>query len=122
MSRLNPPEQWIVTDVPELRIVDDVLWQTVKDRRGELVEKHATVIAAVRQAHANRSNGTHRSHHLFSGLLECGVCGGSYSMRGQDRFGCSNHAMKGSCANGLGIRWTVLQERVLAGLKEKSMA
>lgn len=36
VSRLNPPEQWIVTDVPELRIVDDALWQAVKARQGEL--------------------------------------------------------------------------------------
>ena len=43
-------------------------------------------------------------------------------MRGQDRYGCSNHVMNGSCANGHGIRRTVLEERVLAGLKEKLMA
>ncbi len=122
VSRLNPPEQWIVTDVPELRIVDDALWQSVKDRQGELAEKHATVIAAVREARANRLNGTHRPRHLLSGLLECGVCGGSYAMRGQDRYGCSNHIMNGSCANGRGIRRAVLEERVLSGLKEKLMA
>ena len=121
VSRLNPPEQWIVTDVPELRIVDDALWHAVKARQGELAEKHATVIAAVRQAHANRLNGTHRPRHLLSGLLECGVCGGSYAMRGQDRYGCSNHVMNGSCANGRGIRRAVLEERVLAGLKEQLM-
>ena len=122
VSRLNPPERWIVTDVPELRIVDDALWQAVKVRQGELAEKHATVIAAVRQARANRLNGTHRPRHLLSGLLECGVCGGSYAMRGQDRYGCSNHVMNGSCANGRGIRRSVLEERVLAGLREKLMA
>ncbi len=122
VSRLSPPEAWIVTDVPELRIVDDALWQSVRDRQGELAEKHATVIAAVREAHANRLNGTHRPRHLLSGLLECGVCGGSYAMRGQDRYGCSNHIMNGSCANGRGIRRAILEERVLAGLKEKLMA
>lgn len=30
VSRLNPPELWVITDVPELRIIDDELWQTVK--------------------------------------------------------------------------------------------
>ena len=122
VSRLNPPEQWIITNVPELRIVDDALWQAVKDRQGKLAEKHATVIAAVREAHANRLNDTHRPRHLLSGLLVCGVCGGSYVMRGQDRYGCSNHVMNGSCANRRGIRRTILEERVLAGLREKLMA
>ena len=44
VSRINPPEDWIVTEVPELRIVDDALWKAVKARQGELNEKYATVI------------------------------------------------------------------------------
>ena len=32
VSSLNPPESW-VTEVPELRIVDNELWQAVKDRQ-----------------------------------------------------------------------------------------
>ena len=27
LARLNPPSEWITKDVPELRIVDDELWQ-----------------------------------------------------------------------------------------------
>ena len=122
VSRLNPPEQWIIKEVPEFRIVDNALWQAVKDRQGEITERYATVIEATQSARANRLNGAHRPRHLLSGLLECGVCGGPYSMRGQDRYGCSNHVMNGSCANSRGIRRPVLEERVLAGLKEKLMA
>ena len=119
---LNPPEELIVTEVPELRIVDDALWQAVKARQGELTEKYANVIDAVRNANANRLNGVRRPRHLLSGLLECRVCGGPYAMRGQDRYGCSNHVMTGSCANGRGIARTVLEERVLAGLRDRLMA
>ena len=104
VARIKPPEDWIVAEVPELRIVDDALWQAAKDRQGQIAEKHATIIAATRAAHANRLNGTHRPRHLLSGLLECGICGGPYAMRGQDRYGCSNHVMTGSCANGRSIR------------------
>ena len=78
LSRLNPPEEWIVTEVPELRIVDDALWQAVKARQRELTEKYANVIEAVRNANANRPNGVRRPRHLLSGLLQCGVCGGPY--------------------------------------------
>ena len=122
VSRINPHEEWIVTEVPELRIVGDALWQAVEDRQEELTAKYATVIEATRQARANRLNGTHRPRHLLSGLLECGACGGPYAMRGQDRYGCSNHVMNGSCSNGRGIRRTVLKERVLVGLKDRLMA
>ena len=122
VARINPPEDWIVTEIPELRIVDDELWHAVKVRQEEISEKYATTIAATRKAHANGLNGTHRPRHLLSGLLECGVCGGPYAMRGQDRYGCSNHVMTGTCSNGRGIRRVVIEERVLAGLRDKLMA
>ena len=122
VSRINPPEERIVTEGPELRIVDDDLWQAVKNRQGEITEQYATVIEATQSARANRLNGAHRPRHLLSGLLECGVCGGSYSMRGQDRYGCSNHIMIGTCSNGRGIRRSVIEERVLSGLKDRLMA
>ena len=122
VSRINPREEWIVAEVPELRIVDDELWQAVKQRQEELTAQYATVIEATRTARANRLNGTHRPRHLLSGLLECGACGGPYAMRGQDRYGCSNHVMNGSCSNSRGIRRTELEERVLVGLRDHLMA
>ena len=122
VARINPHEEWIITEVPELRIVDDALWQAAKARQGEISERYATTIAATRKAHANRLNSTHRPRHLLSGLLECGVCGGPYAMRGQDRYGCSSHVMTGACANGRGIRRAVIEERVMTGLKDRLMA
>ena len=122
VARINPPEEWIIAEVPELRILDDDLWKAAKARQGEISEKYATVIGAAQTARANRLNGAHRPRHLLSGLLECGVCGGSYAMRGQGRYGCSNHVMRGVCANGRSIRRSVIEERVLAGLKDKLMA
>ena len=122
VSRINPPEKWIVAEVPELRIVDDDLWQAVKHRQGEIKAQYATVIETMQSACANRLNTTHRPRHLPSGLLECGVCGGPYAMRGQGRYGCSNHIMTRTCSNGRGIRRAVIEERVLSGLKDRLMA
>ena len=36
ISRMNPEDKWIVQDVPELRIVDQALWDRVKARQAEL--------------------------------------------------------------------------------------
>ena len=119
VARLNPPEEWIVAEVPELRILDDALWQAAKARQGEISEKYATAIAATRAAQANYLNSTHRPRYLLSGLLECG---GSYAKRGQDRYGCSDHVMSGSCSNSRTIRRVEIEERVMAGLREKLMA
>lgn len=120
VSRINPPEDWITVDVPELRIVNDALWQAVKKRQDELEVKYAGVIVATRAAHANRLNGMHRPRSLLSDLLVCGCCGGSYALRGQDRYACSNHVMNGSCANSRTIAREALEERVLAGLRTGS--
>ncbi|MFW8637491.1 recombinase family protein [Cribrihabitans pelagius] len=36
VSRLNDPSDWITTEVPELRIVDDSIWEAVKARQGQI--------------------------------------------------------------------------------------
>ena len=122
MSRANPREDWIVTEVPDLRIVDDALWQAVKNRQEVLREKLATAVKPPHRMGINGLNTTHRPRHLLSGLLECGVCGGPYTMRGQDRYACSNHVTNRICSNGRSVRRNVLEDRVLAGLRDRLLA
>ncbi len=126
VSRINPPGAWIITEVPELRIVDDALWRAAKARQDALAIQHAGPIAAVRAAFAARAanplNATHRPRSLLSGLLMCGCCGGPYTLRGQDRYGCSSHITNRSCANKRTILRPALEERVLAGLRDRLMA
>src|SRR5262249_54897180 len=38
LARLNPPSAWLVTKVPDLRIVNDALWQQVQARLGSIRE------------------------------------------------------------------------------------
>ncbi|MEV4608700.1 recombinase family protein [Neorhizobium sp. LMR1-1-1.1] len=123
VSRLNPEAEWIIKDVPELRIVDDELWHSVRVRQGEIAEKFANVTEAVRKHQKkNRLNGTRRPKSLLSGLVFCGCCGGPYSLRGADRFACSNHISKGACSNSRTIPREDLEARVLSGLKDQMMA
>ena len=123
VSRLNPESEWIVKDVPDLRIVDDELWQAVKGRQAVTSAKYANVAEGVRKHHKkNRLNGTHRPKTLLSGLVFCGCCGGPFSIRGSDRFACSTHVTKGTCSNSRTILREDLERRVLAGLKERMMA
>ena len=123
VSRLNPESEWIVKDVPELRIVDDELWQAVRERQGEIAEKFVNVAEGVRKHHRkNKLNGARRPRTLLSGLIFCGGCGGPYSLRGPQRYACSNHISKGTCDNSRSIRQDELEARVLAGLKDRMMA
>ncbi|MGN8119689.1 recombinase family protein [Labrys sp. 22185] len=122
VSRLNPVSDWIVTDVPDLRIVDDALWQATRSRQGEITDLYANVAEAVQGHHErNRLNGARRPKSLLAGLIFCGCCGGTYSLRGLNRFACSTHISKGTCHNSRTILKEDLERRVLAGLKSKMM-
>ncbi len=110
-ARLNPREAWIIEDVPKLRIVDDDLWQEVKARQ-EATRSEITTGREVRFERARRPK------YLFSGLIRCGACGGGYVLVGKTQYGCANHRNRGTCDNRLTIRREVLEETVLAGLRE----
>jgi hypothetical protein len=86
-GRLNPKEDWIVQEVPELRIIDDVLWQAVKDRQAKLLFKcDQTAIPTWDRR---------RPRYLLSGLVRCGRCGGGCAMISKDQLGCSAARNKG---------------------------
>ncbi len=123
VSRLNPETDWIIKDVPDLRIVDDELWQAARARQAEIATTFANVTAGVREHHRQNSlNGARRPRSLLSGLITCGCCGGPYALRGADRFACGNHVGKGTCDNARTIPRADLEARVLAGLKDRLMA
>jgi site-specific DNA recombinase len=114
LSRLNPTESWIIRDVPELRIIDQDLWDRAKQRQTE----HSV---ATQDDDGQRLNRAHRPRTLLSGLLKCGSCGGSYSKISQDHFGCITARNKGTCKNRLNIRRDRLEAQILDGLGTKLM-
>ena len=111
-ARLNPPEEWIIEEVPDLRIIPDDLWTRVKDRQ------KATRSTMISDG-VNRPERAHRAKHLFSGLLTCGCCGGGYTIVGKTHYGCANARNKGTCDNRLTIRREELETRVMSGLKDQ---
>jgi site-specific DNA recombinase len=102
--------------VPELRIVDDALWDAVRVRQAEVR------LVMSRDADGNALNGAHRQKYLLSGLLACGVCGGGFTIINAHDYGCSAHRSKGTCNNHGRIRRDELERRVLYGLKERLLA
>lgn len=52
--RLNPETEWAIKDVPHLRIIDEVLWQAVKDRQQEAERRHGGVRDGVRKSRETR--------------------------------------------------------------------
>ncbi|TPD59241.1 recombinase family protein [Emcibacter nanhaiensis] len=114
ISRLNPEQDWVIQQVPELRIIDQDLWDKVKEQQGAL--KHRKPLQA-----DNELGRYKRPQYLFSGLLKCGTCGGGFSMFSKTHLACSNRRNKGTCDNKHSIRRDHLEEVVLDGLKNHLM-
>ncbi len=108
VSRLNPETDWVITEVPDLRIIDDALWEKVRVRQGALKSKETGVPVWDRR----------RPRTLFSGLMECGCCGSGFSKVQKDSFGCSAARNKGKaiCTNMVTIKQKDLEARVLDAL------
>lgn len=119
VSRPNPESQWVKTEVPHLKIVDDDLWQAVRLRQKAIEEKVGPCPTNTLEGRARRLHLANRPVSLLSGLLSCGCCGGRVGLIVNSRFGCLNHHRRGTCANNRTIPRQRIEERVLVGLKDR---
>ena len=105
VSRPNPEAEWKTQEVPDLRVVDQGLWD---------------VVAAIEGA-PERTAGIRRtpSKRLLSGLIKCGICGGSFTVVGAERWGCSTARATGTCTNSRTISTGQLEHRVLDALRHR---
>ncbi len=117
LARPNPREEWIVHEMPALRIVDDDLWAAVQRRLDGIRNSEA-----VTKARKTRFWEQRRPRHLLTGLVHCGVCGGAYASIGRDYIGCGRARQQGNCGNKKSIRRGVLESLVLDGLRARLMA
>ncbi|WP_343069823.1 recombinase family protein [Paracoccus amoyensis] len=113
ISRLNPESEWVITEVPDLRIIEDQLWDSVRTRQGKQKVKNTDAEIWDRR----------RPKFLFSGLMQCGCCGAGFSKISKDAFGCSAARNKGPavCTNMRAIKREDLDARVLTALEQNLM-
>ena len=114
VSRLNPEAEWVVQEVPDLRIVHQDVWDKVKARQQTLAYETS-------ERGQNALNERRRPKHLFAGLVKCGCCGGGYTMISKDLLGCATSRNKGTCDNRQNIRRDALEASVLGGLRTHLM-
>ena len=113
-ARVNAESTWVIIDNPELRIIDDALWNKVKARQIAVRSNYDATTT-------NKLNKTHRPSYLLSGILRCAHCGGPYAISGKDRYSCTNRGKKlpidilggGICTNSKTISRQELEDRVL---------
>jgi len=114
IARLNPETDWVIRDVPELRIVDDALWLTVRQRQ-------ASLKITPNDSASNPLVTRRRPKYLFAGLSRCGCCGGAYALISKNLLGCTTARNKGTCANRVNIRREALEASVINGLRQHLM-
>jgi site-specific DNA recombinase len=116
VSRRNPPEDWIIEDVPALRIIDDALWERVKARQAEL-----DADPKVQAIKASRFWERKRPVHLLTGLVRCASCGGDIVSVGRDYLACANARKLDRCDQRKAIRRAVLEDFVLDLVRDRMM-
>ena len=81
--RYNPESDWIVKEMPSLRIVDEELWQRVQLRR---------------RAGADRSTGKgNRIPNPLTARLVCSRCGGAMRIMARGHYYCKSRYQRMSC-------------------------
>ncbi len=113
VSRPNPEAEWVISQVPALRIVDDELWKAVQARYASVQRKWTAAEPA------KRFNQFVRPKYLFTGMTKCGECGAGFVVYYRDKLGCFGSRERGTCTNKLTISREEVEQRVLTALQEK---
>lgn len=108
VSRPNAESEWQRQDVPDLRIVDEDLWQRVQELRAS--------------RGGSRPHEKRRPQRLLSGLIYCGCCGAKYNVATHDYMRCSARTNSGTCDESRLIKMSELEQRVLVSLERHLLA
>jgi site-specific DNA recombinase len=111
----RPIGEQITAEVPELRIIEQALWDRVKARQTEVHTASKTIREAL---HKNARTGAGPKY-LFSGLLKCSECGANFVVVSAYQYGCSSNVNGGkhACANTLRVSRALVEQKLLAGIK-----
>lgn len=104
--RPNPESQWIIEAVPQLRIIDDALWEAAQAE----LERNRVEAKPVK---------TRRPRHILSGLGQCGICGGAWNISTGRFWSCGARRDGGSCSNNRTISTESYERQTLAALQEQ---
>lgn len=114
LRTMRPVSEWVITESPDLKIIDDELWAACESR----IKGLRSVTKAQRDS--GKNTGGRAANYLLSGILRCSECGGSYSIVFRDTYGCSTHKNRGksACSNGLKVKRTTIERVLLTKIKE----
>ncbi|MEO1544257.1 MAG: recombinase family protein [Pseudomonadota bacterium] len=117
VSRVRPPEDWKLYDVPALQIVPDEVWDAAQQRLNG-------IRASIRSKKIRKTEfwKARRKKHLLTGLVHCGECGSSMSSVGRDYLASAAARNGAGCTNKKGVRRSKIEHAILDGLMHRLMA
>ena len=114
VAQPSDSSEWIEKVVPELRIISDEQW--------ERAHSHSK---ASKERTSGWWGGIMRADTLFTSVLRCGVCGGSFTIVSgnlndvrKGYYGCMAKRQDDACKNKLTIRRDRLEKQLLSGIVE----
>ncbi len=116
VRRSGRPEDQVEKQMPDLRIIDDELWDRVKRR----MKDEAAVVRFGGKSDQHAFWDRRRPRHLLTGKVVCGVCGRAFKMSGKDYLRC-RAASDGGCSNRRTVRLRLLEGHVLSLLQRQLM-
>jgi len=113
---MRDEKDWIKTDAPHLRIIDEALWTRVTARRAEV----SLGVYDLRKVHSRARSTGRNPKYLFSGLLVCGLCGGKFVVCSHADYCCSTWRTRGEyeCANTLKVPRTLVESALVAAIQQ----
>jgi site-specific DNA recombinase len=121
LARANAADALVTEEVPDLRIIDDELWDRVQAR------------LSAQQRTTRRMDGsgdgrqpTHlwhlrRPRHLLTGKILCGCCRTAFGAVGRDYLACKTAVRQGACVNRIRLRRSAVEQQVLDALATRLM-
>ena len=113
---MRDEKDWIKTDAPHLRIIDEDLWTRVTARREEV----SRGVYDLRKVHSRARSTGRNPKYLFSGLLVCGLCGEKFVVCSHSDYCCSTWRTHGEteCANTLKVPRTLVESALVAAIQK----
>jgi site-specific DNA recombinase len=109
--RVRTAEPAVLVERPELRIIEDALWNQVQAR------KAATRAHYAKGGLATKPAGGTATKYLLTGILRCGTCNSTMTMLGGNgrRYYCLGRAQKGAafCSNRASVPMDILDKAVI---------
>ncbi|MFZ6730646.1 recombinase family protein [Undibacterium sp. Ji42W] len=106
----RPKNEWTITEVPELRIVAQEVWDSVQSR----LSGH--------RLRGGRGSGS-PARTLFGGMMKCPYCGGAMIAINTRLYGCNNRKDRGTIVcKGLSISREKTDKRLLGVIRDELLS